>query len=174
MMTGAGAEEWYNHLAKVYDELYGEEQEKKLKIIIEKIKGKYKKCMDAGCGTGISTKYLLNICDEIVAIDISENMIEKAKEKIKDNKVKFIKKDLKEIDYNGEFDLIFCITVLQDDPEPEKILMKLKKALKKDGILVLSILNRGKRDWESLIKKYFGIKEKILEEKDVIFICEPY
>ncbi len=173
MMTGAGAEEWYNHLANIYDELYGEEQRRKLEIIKRFLKKRFNKCLDAGCGTGISTEYLLSICNEIIAIDISENMLRKAKERIKNKKVKFLKMDLKEMNFKEEFDLIFCITVLQDDPQPEKILAKLKEAIKKDGIAIISVLNRGKKDWEELIKRYFKIKEKILEEKDIIFICEP-
>ncbi len=168
------AKEWYNNIADGYDELYGEEQRKKLEIIKKYVKGRFQKCLDAGCGTGISTEYLLELCDEIMAVDISEKMLEIAKRKLKNKNVRFLNKDLKEINFDKEFDLIFCITVLQDDPESEKILEKLKKALKENGILVISVLKRSKRDWESLIRKYFKIIYKISEEKDFIFICKPY
>ena len=165
--------EWYNTIANSYDELYEEEQRKKLEIIKKELEGKkFKKGLDAGCGTGISTEYLLNFCEDVVAVDISEKMVEKAKRKLKN--VKFLIKDLKDIDFKEEFDLIFCITVLQDDENPEKILEKLKEALKKDGLIVISVLRR-KRDenyWKNIVAKYFKIEKVIIENKDVIFICK--
>jgi ubiquinone/menaquinone biosynthesis C-methylase UbiE len=47
-------------------------------ILLEHVKGK--KAIDFGCGTGRSTRFLSNIGFETVGIDISEDMIRKARE----------------------------------------------------------------------------------------------
>jgi ubiquinone/menaquinone biosynthesis C-methylase UbiE len=54
----------------------------------------YKHCLEVGCGTGKNTQWLLTICDQITAIDLSQGMLEIAKNKIKSAKVSFSEVDI--------------------------------------------------------------------------------
>jgi len=167
------SEEWYDKIADNYEVLYGEEQEKKIQFI-EKLYKKlfndtiFENGLDFGCGTGISTKFLIKIAKNVYACDISKNMLEKARERF--NNVKFF--DCRELaNYNNFFDIVLSVTVLQDIKEPEPILSLLNKTLKENGILILSILKRkGIAYWKPKIKKYFNILWFAEEEKDFVFV----
>lgn len=51
-------------------------------------------CLEIGCGTGKNTEWLLTKAKEIVAVDLSEEMLNKAKKKIVSDKVIFIPADI--------------------------------------------------------------------------------
>ena len=61
------------------------------KILVGK---SFKHCLEIGCGTGKNTTWLLTICDQITAIDLSKGMLEIAKNKIQSDKVNFIEVDI--------------------------------------------------------------------------------
>ncbi|MBI2667388.1 class I SAM-dependent methyltransferase [Candidatus Woesearchaeota archaeon] len=63
--------EFYNKISKSYDELYGKEQENKLRIIKNNIKLKGL-TLDIGSGTGISKKFF-----NTIGIDPSFNLLKK-------------------------------------------------------------------------------------------------
>ena len=54
--------------------------------------------LDVACGTGVMEQFLLKYNPKsIVAVDIAENMIKKAKEKYNDNRIEFICDDIHNI-----------------------------------------------------------------------------
>lgn len=102
--------------------------------------------LDAGCGTGSSTDYLIHLNPEaeVTAIDLSEKALEVAKERCrrsgvidKHNKpVEFLQLKLEEAtELQGEFDFINCVGVLHHLPEPEAGIKALAEKLKPGGIL---------------------------------------
>lgn len=99
---------------------------------------KNKKALELGCGTGIFTKYLAEIFKEIIAIDISEDMIEIAKQRIKNDNVKFQIVDIHNLPFNNEsFDIVVGISVLHH-LNVYVALNEIYRVLKFDGILLLS------------------------------------
>src|SRR5215831_19228448 len=67
---------WYNTLASSYDELYGQEQADKHKIILEHIgSGRIGMLLDVGCGTGRFLQLADGICDMEVGVDVSRSML---------------------------------------------------------------------------------------------------
>ncbi len=52
-------------------------------------------CLEIGCGTGKNTVWLMRKAREIMAVDLSEEMLAKAKEKIRDERVHFRLADIK-------------------------------------------------------------------------------
>ena len=50
---------------------------------------KFDSILEVGCGTGKNTVFLASISKHLTAIDFSEGMISKAKEKVKSNSVRF-------------------------------------------------------------------------------------
>ncbi len=49
----------------------------------------FESCLEIGCGTGKNTEWLVHKATHITAVDLSEAMLSKAKEKIKSSKVNF-------------------------------------------------------------------------------------
>ena len=124
--------------------------------------------LDAGCGTGSGTDYLIHLNPEaeIVAIDLSKKALEVAEERCnrsgviaKHKKpVKFYNLKLEEAtQLEGEFDFINCVGVLHHLPEPEKGIQALAKKLKPGGILHVFVYAELGR-WEiSLMQKAIAL-----------------
>ena len=54
----------------------------------------FETCLEIGCGTGKNTAWLFTKATSITAVDLSDEMLAKAKEKIKSSKVNFIQADI--------------------------------------------------------------------------------
>ena len=97
--------------------------------------------LDAGCGTGVGTEYLvhLNPEAEVVGIDLSAGAIEVAIERCKRSgadRVTFRNLSIYDVEQvEGEFDLINCVGVLHHMPDPIRGIQALSKKLKPGGIL---------------------------------------
>jgi SAM-dependent methyltransferase len=102
--------------------------------------------LDAGCGTGSGTDYLihLNPTAAIVAIDLSEKALSIAKERCQKSGV--LQKQQKPVTFKqlkledvvsleGEFDLINCVGVLHHLPDPIKGIQALAVKLAPGGLL---------------------------------------
>lgn len=98
--------------------------------------------LDAGCGTGSGTDYLIHLNPEaeIIAIDLSEKALEVAQERCKRSGVKaksleFIHLNLENVDQlSGEFNFINSVGVLHHLPDPNKGIQALAKKLAPGGI----------------------------------------
>lgn len=124
--------------------------------------------LDAGCGTGSGTDYLIHLNPEaeIVAMDISEKALEVAKERC--NRSGVIAKHKKPVTFHhlklesaselsGEFDLINCVGVLHHLPEPEKGIQALAKKLAPGGLFHIFVYAELGR-WEiSLMQKAIAL-----------------
>lgn len=125
------------------------------------------KVLDLGCGTG---RHLVNLGNttDITGIDISPKMIEIANEALKKNKIKAktIVGDMLEIDSlvkNEIFDTVIMMyhTFGSIVPARNRILLlnKIKKLLKKDGLLILHVHNRNHiKNLKFLFNNYFNNK----------------
>ena len=124
--------------------------------------------LDAGCGTGSGTDYLIhqNPGAEVTAIDLSEKALEVAQERCNrsgviakhDKPVNFYNLKLEEATtLKGEFDFINCVGVLHHLPEPDKGIQALAKKLKPGGILHIFVYAELGR-WEiSLMQKAIAL-----------------
>ena len=124
--------------------------------------------LDAGCGTGSGTDYLINLNPqaEVTAIDLSEKALEVAKERCNRSgviakhakPVRFLQMKLEEAtQLEGEFDFINCVGVLHHLPEPEKGIQAIAKKLKPGGILHIFVYAELGR-WEiSLMQKAIAL-----------------
>ncbi|MBI5411851.1 class I SAM-dependent methyltransferase [Candidatus Peregrinibacteria bacterium] len=107
--------------------------------------------LDAGCGNGRLFEYLQKRGIEYLGVDQCEELIEIAKKRYPETKFQVQK--LQELNVSAEtFDAIFCIAALHHLPSIKlrtRALERLRTALKKDGILILTV-------WNLRQKKYCG------------------
>ncbi len=69
---------------------------------------KFENCLEIGCGTGKNTTWLINKGHKITAVDLSEEMLTIARQKIPNENVQFLKADINEnwTFTNEKFDLV--------------------------------------------------------------------
>ncbi len=97
--------------------------------------------LDAGCGTGVGTEYLvhLNPEAEVVAIDLSEGALAMAKERCRRSGtegVEFHQLNLEDAaQLPGEFEFINCVGVLHHLPDPHKGITAIAQKLAPGGLL---------------------------------------
>ncbi len=148
--------------------------------------------LDLGCGNGRFAKYLSgrhNLRVEYLGIDNSENLLEIAKDNLKEVKdIKAIFDDcditniplLKEKLSNEQFDLVVCIATLHHIPSREKrseIINVLKEHLRSDGKMLITTWNFLKNNshlivdklsddeyilsWKNMEKRYLSLVDSI-------------
>ncbi|MRH43836.1 methyltransferase domain-containing protein [Aquibacillus halophilus] len=97
--------------------------------------------LDLGCGTGDISKKLYDHGVNVVGIDKSENMIQRAKSKYP--YIKFTVGDATELKYTEEFDAIFSNATLHWVTPPQKALSCIYNSLKDGGRFVAEFGGKG-------------------------------
>ncbi len=129
-------EQAYNSWSEIYDTNINKTRDLDKKATIQTLsKYNFRTVLELGCGTGKNTIFLLQKARNIIAIDFSEKMLQKAKEKIKSSSVQFQKADLnKNWDVkNSAFDLITCSLTLEHIKNLDFIFHQAYQKLKPEG-----------------------------------------
>lgn len=85
----------YNSWAEQYDTDINKTRDLEALALIDNLSDiHFDSCLEIGCGTGKNTEWLITKSKKILAVDLSEEMLNKAQAKIKSDKVTFIKADL--------------------------------------------------------------------------------
>ena len=130
----------FNGQAKIYDSTYNGKHAKKLyNGVIEKVNNlNCKKVLDVGCGTGTILSLLSkNQNASFSGVDLSEQMINIAKEKL-NNSVELKIGDSEQLPWdNNTFDAIICTDSFHHYPEPEKVLNEVARVLQPNGHLIV-------------------------------------
>lgn len=103
------------------------------------------KALDLGCGTGIFTIWLAKQGLDVTGIDLSSEMLAKAREKAQrqDLAIHWIQADINRLPFDREtFDLVIGNIVLEFVENPEKVVVEALRVLKKDGRLVIGLINK--------------------------------
>jgi ubiquinone/menaquinone biosynthesis C-methylase UbiE len=120
---------------------------------------RFDNCLEIGCGTGKNTEWLLQRTKHITAVDFSEEMLARAKEKINSDKVKFIQADITE-KWNftkDTFDLITFSLVLEHIENLNHIFKEAAKILLPEGYVYIGELHP--------FKQYKGTKARFETEE---------
>lgn len=120
----------YNSWSAQYDSNENKTRDLEGLALKKLLSGKtYKHCLEVGCGTGKNTEWLLTICDQITAIDLSQGMLEIARNKIKSKKVVFSEADItKDWSFaNATYDLVTFSLMLEHIEDLHAVFEKLAK-----------------------------------------------
>jgi ubiquinone/menaquinone biosynthesis C-methylase UbiE len=129
------------------------------RILVSYAKGKVLEC---GVGTGRSLEFYKDDCN-VIAIDHSSKMLEKAKERLDDPEFNDIKNkniELRQMDCedlkfgDNSFDTVVDINNFQAYYNPEQVMKEIKRVLKDNGVLVF--LARGESEF-TIIKHFYTI-----------------
>ena len=156
---------YYDEISEGYNELHKEEQLKKVKIILNKLKlKKIDKLLDVGCGTG----FYLDLFDcDVTGVDPSEKLLEQYK-----GEHQVILGSAESLDFlDNSFDIVMSITAIHNFDDIEKGLQEIQRVGKER--FVFSVLKRSSKYEmiEKLIKELFVVNEAVEEEKDFLFFC---
>lgn len=135
----------YNKLAEIYDGLVKDDEATKSYVKFLKTylpeKGSF---LELGCGSGEITNELAKSDNNynILATDISEQMIDVAKNKTSLDNLHYEVKDMRKLDFDKTFDAIYCIcdsiNYLTND-EFFELLDKIYKMLKDHGVFIFDM-----------------------------------
>lgn len=149
----------YNSWSVQYDTNENKTRDLDKKVTIETLSDyNFLTVLELGCGTGKNTKFLLTKAEQIIGLDFSEGMLEKARKKITSDKVVFQQADLtKEWEVQNEFsDLITCSLTLEHIKNLDFIFKQAFLKLREKGKFFISELHP--------IKQYIGSKAKFETE----------
>ena len=92
------------------------------------------KVLDLGCGTGVLTSEIAKFSDEVIGLDSSFEMVEKAKSMYPE--IDFVVSDACTMHWNNYFDAVFSNAVLHFIKTQDVLLDSIRKVLKKNGVFV--------------------------------------
>ncbi len=120
----------------------------------------FSSCLEVGCGTGKNTEWLVTKADHVTAIDLSEEMLSKAKSKAIPGKVNFIQADITR-DWSfaseQEFDLVTFSLVLEHIENLDEVFEKVNRVTKANAFVYVSELHP--------FKQYSGSKARFETEE---------
>ncbi|WP_047983165.1 class I SAM-dependent methyltransferase [Ornithinibacillus californiensis] len=118
---------------------------------------KNSKILDVGCGDGYGTYLLHSLGHYMVGVDISDEMITKAKERLEE--VPFEVADIGELPFGKEsMDAVLSINVLEWVEVPALALEELKRVLKTNGLFCAGILGPTAGPRMNGYRKVYGEK----------------
>ena len=99
--------------------------------------------LELGCGTGKNTAFYAQIGKIVQAVDFSEGMVEKAKEKVKAENVRFSMMDItqKWVFDDRSFDLISCNLVLEHIKDLSFVFPEAARVLQNEGRFFINELH---------------------------------
>src|SRR5579871_643013 len=125
----------YNNWSSQYDTNENKTRDLEAIALRECLKNiPFSNCLEIGCGTGKNTSWLIEKADQITAVDLSEEMLAKAKQKINSGKVEFRQADiLKDWSFtnNNKYDLITFSLVLEHIQNLDHIFEQAAQSLNK-------------------------------------------
>lgn len=118
------------------------------------------KMLEIGCGTGQYTTMLAEQGYQITAVDISEKMMARAREKIANlgYQVKWLNGDITQvIDHFEQYHGILSMSAFEFIPNPEEILARLFEHIKPRGCLVIGVI-AGESPWSEFYSRKANTK----------------
>lgn len=134
----------YNKWSSSYDEDKNLTRDLDAEIVRNEFANiKFDSILEIGCGTGKNTNFFSEIADKVNAIDFSEGMILKAKEKIKSGNVQFTQADIihKLPIEISTIELVACSLILEHIENLDLIFSEANRCLKKKGKIFINELH---------------------------------
>ncbi|WP_079525485.1 class I SAM-dependent methyltransferase [Halobacillus hunanensis] len=115
------------------------------------------KVADLGCGDGYGSYKLEQEGYNVTGLDISQDMIARAKARLEHERLQFVQGDLTHLPFEKEsFDAIMAVNSLEWTEVPYKGLEEMKRVLKKGGQLCIGILGPTAKPRMNSYRRVYG------------------
>lgn len=138
----------YNEWADQYDTNLNKTRDLEAQVLREQLgKLPFHSCLEIGCGTGKNSIWLASKASHLVAVDFSEEMLAKAKEKINQANVQFVQADITEPWHfaQQQFDVVSFSLVLEHIEDLTAIFKKVAGSLNPNGHVYIAELHPFKQ-----------------------------
>jgi ubiquinone/menaquinone biosynthesis C-methylase UbiE len=136
----------WEQIADIWDQAVGEEGDIRHKLVINPIVSKLlgdlqgKVVLDAGCGNGYLARRMAKTAKKVVAVDFTEGLIERAKERsVGITNIEYHVENIEELSLSDHsFDVVLSNMVLMDLERLDKAVKEFSRVVKKDGLIIIS------------------------------------
>jgi len=133
---------YFSQMAAVWDETVAENDQAKLRLMAERLNIRLgSKVLDVGTGTGVFIPFLLDKVGnlgQIVALDIAEEMLKRARAKGFNGIVAYLNADVVNIPLPDEtFDSVVCYSSFPHFQDKAKALAEIYRVTRSDGSLFI-------------------------------------
>ncbi len=171
----------YRRWAPIYDNTFGRFTTEGRRHAVEIINQRHGRVLEVGVGTGLSLpNYGGHL--EIVGIDLSPEMLDKAREKVAEEGLEHVtglhEMDAGELSFASDsFDTVVAMYTLTVVPDPEKVMRELQRVCKVGGQVILVnhfSQDEGVRGWVERRMAPFGDKLgwRPVFDMDRVMVCE--
>jgi ubiquinone/menaquinone biosynthesis C-methylase UbiE len=131
--------EGYSRMRRSVEGLAGAAEWPAMLALLPELKGR--RVLDLGCGFGGFCRWAREQgALEVVGIDVSENMLARAREATKGEAVRYLRADLATVDLpEASFDVVFSSLALHYVEDISALMSKVYRTLKPNGLLIFSI-----------------------------------
>lgn len=107
-------------------------------LLPDTLKGKV--LLDAGCGTGWFSKEAYMRGAQVISMDLGQNLLDQVAKKCDSKRIVGSVLDIPFGD--NYFDIVISSDVIEHTPDPQKAIREMKRVLKKNGVLALTVPNK--------------------------------
>lgn len=172
---------YYDSIAPSYDELYSEEQQRKVQLIQSLVHHVFKlhpfqiifspdtKLLDIGTGSGVSSDFPC----KVTGIDPSSALLFLARKKYPTHM--YLQASAEQLPFkDAAFDIIISLTAIHNFSDKERAIKEMKRAGKR--LFIISLLRKSHAYTEimQLIKKHFIVVYSQEEEKDTLLFLTTF
>ena len=135
----------------------------RVKHILNSIIKPWMSVLDVGCGIGVTSKHMVNIGAEVVAIDIAPKLIDHAKEHFGSREITYIACDILNFESKQAFDAIVFVDVIEHI-KPENLSLIVAKLANNTNSSTLIYVSIPDANFINFMKKNYPDKLQIIDE----------
>jgi len=153
----------YNEWSDSYDQDENRTRDLDRDVVRSRLGGRhFDSILEIGCGTGKNTSFLAQIGQKVQAVDFSQGMIAKAREKVLAGNVDFSLMDITQPWKfpDGSFDLIVCDLVLEHIQDLPHVFSEAARTLLPGGHCFVNELHPF-RQYEGTKARFYRAEEKV-------------
>ena len=165
---------WYDALSAGYDELYGEEQDKKHAKVLQVIgKRQFNIVVDVGCGTGKLLEVIASRSKLALGIDLSVQMLSKGKQGGTDLGIQWIRADASHLPLQDRIvDGVTSVSMTESGPVLDEHFSEISRIATEDALMVMTIFgDKDRTSWRQ--SKETGIElVATLSDREQLYLLD--
>ena len=161
---------YYSQIAPGYDELHGREQDAKLRELLARVTlREHATVLDVGCATGRSAAFLPDALWH--GGEPSAGLVARATPSVR---ARILTGRAESLPFGeASFDVVLCVTVLQNVDDATRAMDEMRRVLKPRGILLVSFLRKAaqREAFDRLLRERFAVRESWEFAQDTCYVC---